>query len=48
MLVTGGGSGIGQAAARQFAAAGGVVLVADVDDAGGRSTVESIRSAGGS
>ncbi|MFC5746567.1 SDR family NAD(P)-dependent oxidoreductase [Actinomadura rugatobispora] len=48
VLVTGGGSGIGQAAARQFAAAGADVLVADVDDAGARSTVESIRSAGGS
>jgi 2-keto-3-deoxy-L-fuconate dehydrogenase len=46
-LVTGAGSGIGQAIATRFAAAGAFVWVADVQAAGAQATVELIRSAGG-
>jgi NAD(P)-dependent dehydrogenase (short-subunit alcohol dehydrogenase family) len=46
-LVTGAGSGIGQAIAEQFAAAGAVVWVADVDPTGGHATVDRIRGMGG-
>jgi NAD(P)-dependent dehydrogenase (short-subunit alcohol dehydrogenase family) len=46
-LITGAGSGIGQATARLFAAEGAQVVVADVDDRGARSTVAGIRKGGG-
>ena len=46
-LITGAGSGIGQASARLFAREGAVVVVADVDDRGARVTVSQIRKAGG-
>ena len=46
-LVTGGGSGIGRATSRLFAERGGTVLVADINEAGARTTAESIRRAGG-
>jgi NAD(P)-dependent dehydrogenase (short-subunit alcohol dehydrogenase family) len=46
-LVTGGGSGIGQAAAQIFAARGAAVAIADINDDGGRQTAESIEAAGG-
>jgi len=46
-LITGAGSGIGQATARLFAAEGAQVVVADVDDRGARSTVVGIRKSGG-
>ncbi len=46
-VVTGGGSGIGRASAVRFAAEGAVVTVADLDEAGGRQTVEQIQAAGG-
>jgi len=46
-LITGAGSGIGQATARLFAAEGAQVVVADVDDRGARSTVAGIRKSGG-
>jgi NAD(P)-dependent dehydrogenase (short-subunit alcohol dehydrogenase family) len=46
-LITGAGSGIGQATARLFAREGAQVVVADVDDRGARSTVASIRKSGG-
>ncbi|MBG4803505.1 SDR family oxidoreductase [Pseudomonas aeruginosa] len=46
-LVTGGAAGIGRATALAFAAAGGKVVVADLDSAGGEGTVEAIRQAGG-
>lgn len=45
-LVTGGASGIGRESARQFAAAGARVVVADVDTAGGEETAELARAEG--
>jgi NAD(P)-dependent dehydrogenase (short-subunit alcohol dehydrogenase family) len=46
-LVTGAGSGIGRSIAEVFAREGAAVVVADIDEAGGRATVESVRAAGG-
>ena len=46
-LITGAGSGIGQASAKLFASEGATVVVADVDDKGARTTVSAIRKAGG-
>ena len=46
-VVTGAGSGIGRQTARRFAEAGADVVVADVDEAGGRGTVDDIESEGG-
>jgi NAD(P)-dependent dehydrogenase (short-subunit alcohol dehydrogenase family) len=46
-LVTGGGSGIGEAAAKKLAAEGSAVVIADFDDVGGRRVVDEIVSAGG-
>jgi NAD(P)-dependent dehydrogenase (short-subunit alcohol dehydrogenase family) len=45
-LITGGGSGLGQAAARLLAGRGAKVVVADVDDAGGAATVAQCEEAG--
>lgn len=47
VIVTGGGSGVGRATAERFAAEGASVVVADVDDAGGKETVDAILGAGG-
>jgi NAD(P)-dependent dehydrogenase (short-subunit alcohol dehydrogenase family) len=47
ILVTGAASGIGRAAALQFAEEGGLVVVADVDRPGAEETVELVRAAGG-
>ena len=47
-LITGAGSGIGQASAKLFATEGAIVVVADIDDRAARSTVAAIRKAGGS
>jgi NAD(P)-dependent dehydrogenase (short-subunit alcohol dehydrogenase family) len=46
-LVTGAGSGIGEAIARAFAAAGANVICADVQDAAAKQAAGAITSAGG-
>ena len=46
-MVTGGGSGIGRAAALAFADAGASVVVADIDVEGGHKTIDAISRAGG-
>ena len=46
-LVTGGGSGIGQATSLTFAREGAKVVVADVNADGGEETVTQIKVAGG-
>jgi 3-oxoacyl-[acyl-carrier protein] reductase len=46
-VVTGGGSGIGAAAAVAFAREGARVVVTDVNEAGAKATVEQIERAGG-
>lgn len=46
VFVTGGGSGIGRATAIRFAAAGGMVVVADVDAEGAAETVARIDELG--
>jgi NAD(P)-dependent dehydrogenase (short-subunit alcohol dehydrogenase family) len=46
-LITGGSSGIGRESAALFASEGASVVVADVDDAGGRETVRIVESRGG-
>lgn len=43
-VVTGAGSGIGRATARVLAAAGASVVIADVDEAGGRETAQLIHA----
>lgn len=48
VLITGGGIGIGRAAALAFAQAGHHVVVTDVLEAEGRAAVEAIAAAGGS
>ncbi len=46
-LVTGGGSGIGAATSLRLAREGASVVVADVNEEGGRDAVQQIESAGG-
>ena len=46
-IVTGGGSGIGAASALAFAREGARVLVADVNEAGAKKTVEHVEKVGG-
>ena len=46
-LITGAGSGIGQASARLFAKEGALVVVADIDLRSARATVAGIRKANG-
>ncbi|MGI4898463.1 MAG: SDR family NAD(P)-dependent oxidoreductase, partial [Janthinobacterium lividum] len=47
IIITGAGSGIGQATSIQFAAAGSKVIVADFNEKGGNETVQKIKDAGG-
>lgn len=47
-IITGAGSGIGRAAALQMASEGSKVIVADVDEAGGKETVKMIETLKGS
>ncbi|WP_295122211.1 SDR family NAD(P)-dependent oxidoreductase [uncultured Chitinophaga sp.] len=46
-VVTGGGSGIGQAVARVFAAQGAVVHILELNEAAGQETLNSINAEGG-
>jgi NAD(P)-dependent dehydrogenase (short-subunit alcohol dehydrogenase family) len=46
-IVTGGSSGIGAATAKLFAKNGARVVIADIDEAGGKQVVESIKQSGG-
>lgn len=46
-IITGGGSGMGRTAAAMFAAEGARVVVADLDEGGGRETVRQVCDAGG-
>src|SRR5436190_1961783 len=46
-LVTGAGSGIGRATSLKMAGSGARVVVSDVDEDGGRETVDAIEQAGG-
>jgi NAD(P)-dependent dehydrogenase (short-subunit alcohol dehydrogenase family) len=46
-IVSGGASGIGRATCRLFGREGAVVLVADIDEAGGRAIAAEIARAGG-
>lgn len=46
VLVTGGASGIGQAAAERFAKAGATLVIADRDTAGGEACAAALRDAG--
>jgi NAD(P)-dependent dehydrogenase (short-subunit alcohol dehydrogenase family) len=46
-LVTGAGSGIGRTCAHFYARDGARVVVSDVDERGGQTTVQNIRDAGG-
>ncbi len=47
VIVTGAGSGFGEAIAKQFAAEGAKVLVADVNEGNGRKVASAIEEAGG-
>ncbi len=46
-LITGAGSGIGEATAKTFAREGATIIVVDIDEAGGNRVVDDIRTANG-
>ena len=46
-VVTGGASGIGEAASRGFGAEGAKVVVADINETAGKAVADSIKAAGG-
>ena len=46
-IVTGGGRGIGEATCHGFAREGAAVVVADIEEVGGRKTAQAIESSGG-
>ena len=46
-IVTGGASGLGEGAARMLAAAGGTVVIADMQEEKGQAVVEAIKAQGG-
>src|SRR4051794_32203563 len=45
-IVTGGAGGVGLARAEAFAAEGGAVVIADIDEARGRAAADTIAAAG--
>ena len=45
-VITGGGSGIGAATARLFAAEGALIVIADIDETAGKKVAEELGSAG--
>lgn len=47
ILITGGGSGLGRAAALRLAQEGGTIIVTDINAEGGRDTVDTIEAIGG-
>lgn len=47
VIITGAGSGIGRACALEYGRQGGLVVIADIDPAGGEETASMIRGAGG-
>ncbi|WP_312362391.1 glucose 1-dehydrogenase [Sphingobacterium sp.] len=47
ILITGAGSGMGEATAKMFASKGAKVVVADINEANARSVTDSITAAGG-
>ncbi len=46
-IITGAGSGIGRSIAEAFAREGARIIVADIDEQGGKETVEKIKESGG-
>lgn len=47
VFITGGGAGIGAAAALVFSREGARIVVADIDEAGGQTAAEAVRARGG-